>query len=962
MPEQNHADSDFRTSLLRDGSTRRFLKWLMALSFAASAVYLLALLFARESPWRGVGALAALLFTGLALLQYRRDRINAATQLLVWGVWLSMALQVFLTNGLQSRSMMAFPLVVIFAGWLLPPRGTWVLLAATLASGAILAWGELLGVLPLRTSPSPPLLIWLAYSIYITLAGLGAFRIFHGFRLRHEAQHALGGDLANQVRQIAAREAELNLIMESVPVMLFRGDRDQRCLYANQRYTEFYGRGRSSLVGLTVRDIVGEEAYAKAGIDATLKRALAGETFNYRGFRQAPSGEERVLDVSMVPEPDGHGGIQGFVALFRDATEEVRAQEAQARSEDKFAKVFRSSPLAVAITRLEDGRYLDVNEAFVRQFGWRREEAIGRSSLELKKWVDPEARNFWARELRRTGRVSNLEVDFRTRSGEVRRVLISAELIKMDGEECSLVMSADITERKHADERARSALARFEAIFQHTPSVAIQGFTEDGTILHWNRASAELYGVSADAAIGRKLPELLLSEDDAAGFYETVQAICHGGKAMAPGEWPVQLRDGRRLWVYSSLFPVVENGATVEVFCMDVDVTARHNAEEALRESSERFAKVFAASPVAISISRLADGSYLEINDAFVEQFGWPREEVIGRTAVEIGIWPSAQDRQAWIEVIQRQGRLKNYETRLNTKSGVPHSVLISVEEIQLGNEPCIVGLVHDITQRLQAEQEIRRLNTDLERRVQERTAELLAANRELESFAYSISHDLRAPLRSIDGFSHLLAEEYATKLDSTGQGYLDRVRRAAQRMGKLIDDILELSRVTRQSMHRNRVDLSRLAREVLDELFQSAAGRKVEIDIAEGLHAQGDPQLLRVLMQNLLENAWKYSSRAKVARISLSCEEPGTEKVYAVADNGVGFDMLYADRLFVPFQRLHKPEDFEGTGIGLATVARIVHRHGGRVWAESAPGKGTTMRFTLPGAPPSATQEGNRR
>ncbi len=260
-------------------------------------------------------------------------------------------------------------------------------------------------------------------------------------------------------------------------------------------------------------------------------------------------------------------------------------------------------------------------------------------------------------------------------------------------------------------------------------------------------------------------------------------------------------------------------------------------------------------------------------------------------------------------------------------------------------------GLFFDITRHEKAKQEIERLNRELEQRVRERTADLASANRELESFAYSISHDLRAPLRGIDGFSQMALEEYGDQLEAGGRNYLERVRAAAQRMGHLIDDILELSRVSRHAMRQERVDLSRLAAELMDEIREGDLLRSVEVSIAPGCTALGDPRLLRVLLQNLLENAWKYSARQTEARIDFGSERLDTgETAFFVRDNGVGFDMKYADRLFSPFQRLHDPKDYPGSGIGLATVARIAHRHGGRAWAESAPGQGATLRFTLGG------------
>jgi len=260
------------------------------------------------------------------------------------------------------------------------------------------------------------------------------------------------------------------------------------------------------------------------------------------------------------------------------------------------------------------------------------------------------------------------------------------------------------------------------------------------------------------------------------------------------------------------------------------------------------------------------------------------------------------------------------------------------------------IAVVRDISDRLRAEEEIRSLNTELEARVRRRTAQLERLNDELESFSYSVSHDLRAPLRAIHGFSGLLAQQAGAALDAQGRHYLERVQDAAARMGQLIDDLLELSRVTRAPVLPEPVDLSRLATQVVDELRAGEPQRAVEVVIAPGLAARGDPALLRAVLQNLLENAWKFTRGREGARIELSAAAAdGRGRFFCVRDNGAGFDMRYAEKLFGAFQRLHTEEEFAGTGIGLATVQRIIARHGGRVWAEGEPGRGATFCFTLP-------------
>lgn len=344
------------------------------------------------------------------------------------------------------------------------------------------------------------------------------------------------------------------------------------------------------------------------------------------------------------------------------------------------------------------------------------------------------------------------------------------------------------------------------------------------------------------------------------------------------------------------------------------------------------------------------EGCYLTINPGGARLLGVPVESVVGRYDREFFDAEIATNIRETDRTILASGVARTYE-ELIVFAGVPRTFLTMKGPYRdaAGKIIGLVGISRDITDRKLAEQEIRQLNAELERRVVLRTAELEAANRELEAFSYSVSHDLRAPLRSMDGFAQALLEDYGEKLDEKARGYIKRVRDATRRMADLIEGILDLSRIARQDMHREAVNLSALAAEVIATLAAQQPQRKVEIQIADGLVVDGDRRLLLAMLENLLGNAWKYTSKRPEARIEFgSVTNSGGKPVYFVRDDGAGFDMKYAGKLFGAFQRMHGVSEFAGHGVGLATVQRIIRRHGGRIWAEAAMEKGATFFFTL--------------
>jgi signal transduction histidine kinase len=338
--------------------------------------------------------------------------------------------------------------------------------------------------------------------------------------------------------------------------------------------------------------------------------------------------------------------------------------------------------------------------------------------------------------------------------------------------------------------------------------------------------------------------------------------------------------------------------------------------------------------------SELENGQRATLN--ILEDFDAEKRRMAGAERAVLNILEDFATEKSQLEEFQHcfVNILDDFSEEKKQLEGTQRAVLNILEDFE--KEKANVGLAND-----QLEGEVKeRKRADVE--IQRTNRELLAANKELEAFSYSVSHDLRTPLRSIDGFSQALLEDYADKLDATAQDHLRRVRRAAQRMATLIDDMLNLSRVTRSELRHEMLDLSAMARSIAVELQEGETAREVEFVIESGLTAVGDAQLMRAAMENLLRNSWKYTSTHSSARIEFGRKVWDGKCCFMVRDDGAGFDPQYADRLFGAFQRLHTAKEFPGTGVGLATVQRIIHRHGGEIWAEGAVEKGASFYFTL--------------
>jgi len=387
-------------------------------------------------------------------------------------------------------------------------------------------------------------------------------------------------------------------------------------------------------------------------------------------------------------------------------------------------------------------------------------------------------------------------------------------------------------------------------------------------------------------------------------------------------------------------------GSRIILLAME-DITERKRVAAALQISEKKFSDIFHSVPSLINISTLKEGEFLEVNQTTLETLGYRREEMIGKSARELGLWEDELQHAGMLATLQEHGAVRNLEVRLKVKNGPVLTGLLSAKLIDIDGAWRMLSIVRDISERKSAEEEIGRLNTTLA----DRAAELEIANKELEAFDYTVAHDLRQPLNLLNSYCQVITTLCGEQLPEECRGYLKDSYNVTLRMNRLIEALLNFSRMGHVEPHREKVDLSLLAREVAGSLQQTGPERQVEFRIADGLAANGDGSLLQVVLDNLFGNAWKYTSVREQAVIEFGVREIDRVPTYFVRDNGAGFDMTDAEKLFFPFQRLPGAETSRGFGIGLATVERIVRQHGGKVWAESELGKGASFYFTLPEA-----------
>jgi PAS domain S-box-containing protein len=770
-------------------------------------------------------------------------------------------------------------------------------------------------------------------------------------------------DSARSPRPLQGSEERLRQAARVAHIGIFDHDQIADTIYWSPEQREIYGLSPHEPVTLQVYlEHVFPGDLDRIGAAVARAHDPAGDgLFDIEHRIVRADGSVRWLETRARTFFEGEGPARRpvrTVGAVLDVTERRNVEETRAL----LAAVVETTSDAIIVTRPQM-EIVSWNSGAERMFGWAAAEAVGRSHSLI---VPPELQREPQRNtqlLEKGEAPPTFETVRLTRDGRRLNVQVSISGIYDENGELKLVAGIfrDVTERKLFEEER----ARLAAIVENS-SDAIVGRTLDGVVRSWNAAAERLFGYRAAEIIGKDIGVIV--PPDRREEVEQKRAQLAQGKP-GPSYDTVRLaKDGRRIEVSATQSPIRnEKGELTGVSLIFRDITERKEAEEALHLSEQRFR----------ALVELSSDWYWQTDEehrfifregAVLQRMGIPPEADYGIRRWEMKfVNMSDADWARHREVLERREEFRDLLFGRVTPSGRVFWATISGKPLYdpAGEFIGYHGTGRDVTAQVLAEQalreseaQLRRLNEDLERKVAERTAELAASNKELEAFAYSVSHDLRAPLRAIDGFCRVLFEDYGAKLDTEALGYLDRVRNAVQRMGGLIDDMLQLSRVARVEMRPEAVDLSRLAQEILAQLQAAAPERRVEVLIGSALSARGDPRLLGIALNNLLENAWKYTSKTADARIEFTAAADDGERVFCVKDNGAGFDMQYADKLFGAFQRLHSEREFPGTGVGLATVARIVHRHGGRVWATGEPRKGASFFFALPSeAKPPARQ-----
>jgi PAS domain S-box-containing protein len=706
--------------------------------------------------------------------------------------------------------------------------------------------------------------------------------------------------------------------------------------------------GLPSFDGFTALDIVKQKCPEIPFIFVT---GSLGEEFAINTFKHGATDYVLKNRLSeLVP------AVQRALREREESQRRQQAEKALAESgEGRYRRLIERCPDALLVIQTDD-QIVFANPAAVKLLGAGNEKKlIGKNAGDIFQ-PDP-----WdtlldqvRRQHREKGHCSFVEQKLFRLDGNTCNAEICATPTVFDGKPAVQILAHDISDRVAPREAARQSDALKAAIFE-TALDAIISICPKGSIQEWNPAAERIFGYDRTQVIGRLLDDLIVPASLLEVYREGLAnylATGAGSLLNRPIELKLRRVNGEEfpaeLAITHHYGPEEQAGCTVLVR----DITERKKSEQALRESEERFRMMVEGIKDYAIYMLDQQGRVATWNSGAEAVEGFSSDEIIGKP---VSTFFTSEDVQKgiperYLKEAETTGKATHEGWRVR-KDGTrfwSHGTITALRD-EDGHLCGFAKIAHDMTQSKRAEEEIRRFNVELEERVRRRTVQLEAANKELEAFSYSVSHDLRAPLRHIVGYVDILQSEAGDKLDDDARSHLQTISDAAHQMGNLIDALLDFSRMGRTEMRRQRVSLAQLVEDAQRALRPETQDRQIEWKIGPLPEIEGDPVMLQQVVVNLVSNALKYTRPRKKAQIEIGSMHSDNKTIFFIRDNGVGFDMSYADKLFGVFQRLHPAREFEGTGIGLANVRRIVHRHGGRVWAESAVDRGATFYFSIP-------------
>ncbi len=711
-----------------------------------------------------------------------------------------------------------------------------------------------------------------------------------------------------------------------------------------------WNAGAERLKGYRAEEIIGkhfscfypEEEQNAGKPEEELRIAAAEGRLEDEAWRLRKDGSRFWGNVIITALHDESGKLRGFSKVTRDITGRKKVEEALRESEELFRLMADTAPVLIWVSGT-DTLCTFFNKPWREFTGRTLEQEQGKGWTEgvhpddLQRCMEMYLSAFNARR--------NFQMEYRLRRADSEyRWIVDTGVPRFmpNGDFAGYIGSCfDITDRKRAEEALRESENKFFKAFQAMPSALIISSLADGRYKEVNEAFERVLGYRHDELIGRSAQELNIWQNPE--DRTVVLRMLAEGKKVRDLEIGLRSKSGSiRVCHYSA--EIIEIGAEQCLLSLVNDITDRKKAEEALSKSEKKFLTIFHAVPAILGITTVAEGKFIDVNETCMRILGYQRDEVIGHTALELGIWKSQADRDRALQALEVHRKQRSIEINLRGKGGENFVGLLSAEFIEVDGEQYILSMINDITERKRMEEEIKRLNTDLTARA----AELEDANRELEAFNYTVAHDLRQPLNVISSYCQAIDMLCGDQLQEECKGYVHESYEGTLHMNRLIEALLNFSRMGHVEPGREMVDICTLAHEVATALKLTEPERQVDFRIADRIVANGDTNLLRVVLDNLIGNASKYTGMREKAVIEFGVTDIGGVPTYFVRDNGEGFDKANGDKLFAPFHRLPGAEKRRGFGIGLATVERIIRRHGGRVWGEGEPGKGATFYFTL--------------